>query len=175
MTHIVSLICAYAHDRVIGRGNDLPWHIPADLEHFKNLTKGHPIIMGRLTYDSILMRRNGKPLPHRPHYVVTRQDLGALPEGVFAFKDIQSAIAQAKSDHPNNDVFIIGGASIYQQSISLVDRMYLTLIDMDVDGGDAFFPEYHAEDWIETERTEFLNEAISYTFLTLDRKNGKTS
>lgn len=156
-----------ARNHVIGIKNDLPWHIPQDLEHFKNLTKGKPIIMGRLTYDSILARRNGKPLPHRPHYVVTRQDLGALPDGVKTFTELQTAIDQAKADHPESEIMIIGGASIYEQSVPLVDRMYLTIIDKDIEG-DAFFPQWINSDWVETELGVF-SEPVSFKFMTLDR------
>lgn len=169
MTNRLSLICAFANDRVIGRGNDLPWHIPEDLEYFKNLTKGHPIVMGRKTYDSILMRRNGKPLPHRPHYVVTGKDLKNLPDGVSTYPDLQSATEKAKVDYPVAEIFIIGGASIYQQSINLVDRMYLTIIDLKVDGGDAFFPDFNRTDWVEISRTD-IDSPIPFHFVTLDRK-----
>lgn len=157
-----------ATNHVIGVKNDLPWHLPQDLEHFKNLTKGKPIIMGRLTYESILARRNGKPLPHRPHYVVSSRDLGTLPEGVKAATDLQGAIDLAVADYPESEVMIIGGASIYKQSVSLVDAMYLTIIDSNIDG-DAFFPEWNDADWIETEREAF-HDPISFEFLTLERK-----
>ena len=169
MTNKLSLICALANNNVIGRGNDLPWHLPQDLEFFRETTKGKPIIMGRLTYDSILMRRNGKPLPHRPHYVVTSQNLTNLPETVSSYPDLQSAIDKAKTDFPTTEIFIIGGASIYKQSIPLVDRMYLTIIDMDVDGGDAFFPSFNAEDWIETKSPQ-IPVPVPFTFVTYDRK-----
>lgn len=157
-----------ANQNVIGIKNDLPWHLPQDLEHFKNLTKGKPIIMGRLTYDSILSRRNGKPLPHRPHYVVSRKDLGVLPEGVKVLTDLQSAIDTARADYPDSEIMIIGGASIYEQSVSIVDRMYLTLIDKDIDG-DAFFPKWDASEWDETS-SEAFTEPMAFKFLTLERK-----
>jgi dihydrofolate reductase len=169
MTYPLSLICAFARHRVIGRGNDLPWDIPEDLEFFRNTTKGKPIIMGRMTYDSILMRRNGKPLPGRPHYVVTRQDLKNLPGGVSSFPDLKSAINVAKADFPTTEIFIIGGASIYQQSIDLVDRMYLTVIDLDVEGGDAFFPDFDPSQWTETKGASRI-EPVPFTFVTYDRK-----
>jgi dihydrofolate reductase len=169
MTHKLSLICAMARNHVIGIKNDLPWHIPQDLEHFKNLTKGKPIIMGRLTYDSILARRNGKPLPHRPHYVVSRRDLGVLPDVVKTFTELQKAIDQAKVDYPDSEIMIIGGASIYEQSVSLVDRMYLTIIDTDIEG-DAFFPQWKEADWVETQ-SEAFSEPLDFKFITLDRGN----
>jgi dihydrofolate reductase len=167
MTNTLSLICAMARNNVIGIKNDLPWHIPQDLEHFKNLTKGKPIIMGRLTYESILARRNGKPLPHRPHYVVSRSDLGALPEGVKGAKDLQAAIDMARSDYPDSEIMIIGGASIYEQSVSLVDKMYLTIIETEIEG-DAFFPQWNSSEWAETQ-SESFTEPISFKFITLER------
>jgi len=167
MSKKLSLICAMSQNHVIGIKNDLPWHLPQDLEHFKNLTKGKPIIMGRLTYQSILDRRNGKPLPHRPHYVVTRQNLGELPDGVVSCPDLEKAIEQAHQDHPESEVMIIGGASIYEQSISLVDRMYLTVIKSDVEG-DAFFPHYNQSEWFESD-VELYETPVSFKFLKLDK------
>jgi len=167
MTNTLSLICALSANHVIGVKNDLPWYLPQDLEHFKNLTKGKPIIMGRLTYQSILARRNGKPLPHRPHYVVTRQDLGILPEGVITVSDLQAAIDKARADYPEQEMMIIGGASIYEQAVSLVDRMYLTIIDTSIEG-DAFFPKWDKADWQETQ-SESFTEPMAFKFMTLDR------
>ncbi len=166
----LSLICAMAHGNVIGKGNDLPWNIPNDLEHFRTLTKGKPVVMGRLTYESILMRRNGKPLPGRPHYVVTRRGLSDGLNGIFMCANLISAIDRAMVDHPQDEIFIIGGASIYKQSIPLVQKMYLTFIDMDIEGGDAFFPDYNPADWVETQRDNHPFEPIPYQFVTLERK-----
>lgn len=156
-----------ARNNVIGIKNDLPWHIPQDLEHFKNLTKNKPIIMGRLTYESILARRNGKPLPHRPHYVISRSDLGVLPEGVKAASNLQSAICMARADYPESEIMIIGGASIYEQSVPLVDRMYLTLIETDIEG-DAFFPQWNEADW-KRSSSEAFTEPVNFQFITFDR------
>lgn len=170
MKQPLSLICAFARNHVIGRGNDLPWDIPKDLEHFRETTRGKPVILGRLTYESILGRRNGKPLPGRPHYVVSRQNFSSLPEGVTSYTDLDSAIAAAKKDFPDTEVFIIGGAKIYQQSIPLVDRMYLTIIEKDIPDGDAFFPNYNEQDWVETHREDFANEPTPFRFITLERR-----
>lgn len=166
----LSLICAFANHRVIGRGNDLPWDVPRDLEHFRETTRGKPVIMGRLTYDSILMRRNGKPLPGRPHYVVTSQNLQTLPEGVSIYSSLHGAIEQAQADYPDEEIFIIGGAKIYAQSVALVDKMYLTEIELDVVGGDAFFPEFNANEWKETKRQDFIAETPPFHFVTLERR-----
>lgn len=167
MKHKLSLICAMSQNHVIGINNDLPWHLPQDLEHFKNLTKGKPIIMGRLTYESILGRRNGKPLPDRPHYVVSRQGLEDLPNGVKSCTDLQSAISKARQDYPNTEVMIIGGASIYEQSVPIVDRMYLTIIKTNIEG-DAFFPKYRQSDWRAVEVENFVTP-MEFKFITLDR------
>jgi len=165
----LSLICAFARNHVIGKGNDLPWHIPNDLKHFRDTTREKPVILGRKTYDSIISR-NGKPLPNRTHYVVTSQNLSNLPESVFTFSSLTHAIATARADNPDKEIFIIGGANIYAQSIPLVDKMFLTTIDMDIEGGDAFFPDYNQNDWEEIERQDFKSENPSYSFLTLVRK-----
>lgn len=165
----LSLICALSRNHVIGIKNDLPWHIPEDLNHFKELTKGKPIIMGRLTYQSILTRRSGKPLPQRQHYVVTQSNLDPLPEAVQTYPTLDKAIAAARQDHPETEIMIIGGASIYEQSVSLVDKMYLTIIDRDIDG-DAFFPRYAASDWFEEKRECFSQAPIPFSFITLIRK-----
>lgn len=169
MKNTISLICAMARNHAIGIQNDLPWHLPPDLLHFKTLTQNKPIIMGRLTYQSILARRDGKPLPHRPHYVVTRSDLSPLPTGVSCFSTLNDAIAAAQADHPDSEIMIIGGASIYEQAVSIVDRMYLTIIDTDIEG-DAFFPRYSSGDWVVSEEQSAQYEALPYRFLTLDRK-----
>lgn len=169
MTRSLSLVCALSRNHAIGIKNDLPWHIPQDLNHFKELTKGKPIILGRLTYQSILDRRNGKPLPQRPHYVITRSDLGSLPESVSAYTDLNAAITAARTDYPDSEIMIIGGASVYEQSVPLVDTMYLTIIDKDIEG-DAFFPDYNANEWTETHREDFINEPVPFSFITLARK-----
>ncbi|HAJ90684.1 MAG TPA: hypothetical protein DCM27_06720 [Rhodospirillaceae bacterium] len=169
MTNKLSLICAMSRNHVIGIKNDLPWHLPQDLEHFKNLTKDKPVIMGRLTYDSILARRNGKPLPHRPHYVVSRRDLSPLPPAVTAYTNLQSAIDQARAHYPQSEIMIIGGASIYEQSVPLVDRMYLTIIDAEIEG-DAHFPAWDSAQWVET-ASENIVGPVAFRFVTLERQN----
>lgn len=157
-----------SRNHVIGIRNDLPWHIPQDLEHFKNLTRSKPIIMGRLTYESILARRNGKPLPQRPHYVVSgKAPDHSLPDRVKFLTDITSAIDEAGKDYPDAEIFIIGGASIYAQSLPLVSRMYLTIIDQNIEG-DAFFPDWNPSEWQQTE-VEMFTEPTPFQFITLDK------
>jgi dihydrofolate reductase len=141
----LALIVAAARNNVIGRNNTLPWHLPQDLKYFKSVTLGKPIIMGRKTYESI-----GRPLPGRVNIVITRQS-GWMAEGVKVASDLTSAIAfaqQALSESTGSadEAMIIGGAEIYRSSIELVQRIYLTRINADIDG-DAFFPELDSHTW----------------------------
>ncbi len=152
--------------RVIGKDNQLLWHIPDDLKRFRDITKGHPCIMGRKTFDSIVAIL-GKPLPHRTNIVITR-DTAWTHEGALQTSSIEEAIQLSKRMPGGEEVFIIGGAEIYALGISYADKLYLTLIDDDKEG-DAFFPPF--EDLFkgkvyEEERT---HEGISYRWLDLIR------
>lgn len=139
----IALIVAAARNHVIGCNNQLPWYLPQDLKYFKSVTLGKPIIMGRKTFDSI-----GKPLPGRTNIVITRQtDWRA--DGVRVAHDLPSALALAWEEMENDGVeeaMVIGGAEIYRGSLGLAQRVYLTRIDLDVDG-DAFFPPLPEEEW----------------------------
>ena len=136
------LIVAMAKNRVIGINNTLPWHLPADLKHFKALTMGHHIVMGRKTYESI-----GKPLPGRTSVVVTR-NANYAPPGVIVVNSLEAAISACGDDE---EIFVIGGAELYRQSITLADRIYLTEIDADI-SGDAHFTELDRKLWKEAGR-----------------------
>ena len=144
---IVSIIAAMARNRVIGINNTLPWHLPADFKHFKQVTLGKPVVMGRMTYESI-----GKPLPGRTNIIVTG-DSNYRPENAddscIVCHSLDEALAAAGLV---DEIMIIGGASFYAQTLPRADRLYLTVIDEDFDG-DAWFPEFDAEDWQEIERT----------------------
>lgn len=166
MENSVSLIVAMAKNRTIGRGNDLPWHIPEDLKYFKSVTTEKPVIMGRKTFDSILSRI-GKPLPNRPHYVISRTKIDR--DDVIGCSSLNQALLLAKKNHPDTELIIMGGASIYEQALPLVDRMYITKIDAEIDG-DAWFAEFNEDDWITTSTTKASNADWSYEFITLDRK-----
>ncbi len=151
------------NNRVIGIKNKLPWDLPADLEHFRQMTKGKPIIMGQKTFESI-----GKPLPDRTNIILTL-DENFNPLGCIVVHSIEEALETAK-DFP--EVMICGGVSIYRQFLPLADRMYLTLIEGDFEG-DAYFPEFDWNDWKEVGRIENTpdnNNPYKYTFLTLERK-----
>lgn len=159
----ISLIVAMAKNMVIGANNTLPWHLPADLKHFKALTMGHHIVMGRKTYESI-----GKPLPGRTSVVVTRNADYARP-GVIVANSLEAALSACGNEE---DIFVIGGAELYRQAINHADRIYLTKIDADIPG-DAHFTELDHKLWQETERASHAPDeknAYPYHFVVYDRK-----
>ncbi len=145
-----------AKNRVIGRANTIPWRLPEDMKHFRAVTLGHAVIMGRATYDSM-----GKPLPNRRNIVVTRNTALRI-EGVELAHDLASALALARTADPEPRV--IGGAQIYAEALPLATRVYLTVLDAEYEG-DAFFPQLDTREWTETER----RKTESATYLTLDR------
>lgn len=140
---ILSAIAAMARNRVIGINNQLPWNLPEDMRYFKQKTKGKIIIMGRKTFESF----GGNPLPDRFHIVITRQkDFVFFHPQVAVVSGFSSALALAREKIPeySEEVFIIGGGEIYQQSLELLNRIYLTIIEQDY-AGDAKFPEFDLE------------------------------
>jgi dihydrofolate reductase len=153
----VSLIAALDEERGIGKGNRIPWHIPADLKRFKALTTGHAIIMGRKTYESI-----GQPLPDRTNIVITRDDSFRAP-GCTAVHSLEEALAAAEGD---DEAFIVGGAQIYEQALNRADRLYLTLVE-GTHEADTFFPEYEGFREVEREKRNESEHAFSY--VTLER------
>lgn len=159
----ISIIVAHSRNMAIGKANTLLWHLPDDLKRFKKLTTGHPIIMGRKTYQSI-----GRPLPERTNIVITRDKNLEIPGCIIAHSAVE-AIEKAKEQDPE-EIFIIGGGEVYKETLSLADRLYVTLVDMDTDG-DAFFPEYSNVFTKETSREERSDEKmnIKYTWIDLER------
>ncbi|MDZ4299291.1 MAG: type 3 dihydrofolate reductase [Candidatus Sungbacteria bacterium] len=159
---LISLIAAMDRNRVIGNKNALPWHLPADFAHFKALTKGKPIIMGSTTFASI-----GKPLPERKNIVLNR-DKGYAPEGIIVARSIPEALTEAAGAE---EVMICGGASVYGQFLPLAHRMYLTMIDAEVEGN-AQFPAWSPNEWREVSReahpADEKNE-YRYSFVRLER------
>lgn len=137
--HTISMIAAIGKNRELGKGNDLLWHIPDDLKRFRSITKGHPCIMGRKTFESILAIA-GHPLPNRTNIVVTR-DKAWSHEGALPIDSIEEAIQLAKRKPGGEEVFIIGGGQIYAAAIGYTDKLYLTVIE-DSKEADSFFPEY---------------------------------
>jgi dihydrofolate reductase len=159
----LSIIVAMAKNRTIGVDNTLPWRCPEDLKHFKALTMGHHMIMGRKTFDSI-----GKPLPGRTTVVVTRNP-GLKIEGCVMAHSLQDAIAACAND---TETFIVGGAEIYSQSLKLADTLYITEIQQDVEG-DAHFPAFDQAEWQEVSREVRSQEApqpLEYHFVCYRRR-----
>jgi len=158
----IALVVAMAENRVIGRNNQLPWHIPADLRHFKSLTMGKPIIMGRRTYESI-----GRPLPGRDNIVITADSLYQA-EGCQVVHSIDQALQAAGRCE---EAMIIGGANLYRQTLKDADRLYLTRVKAEPQG-DTWFPEIESQQWREIEReTHKADESneYDYDFVVLDR------
>ena len=150
-------------NRVIGVNNTLPWHLSEDLKHFKSLTTGHTIIMGRKTYESI-----GRPLPNRRNIVISR-NMEASYEGAEVVHSIENSFSISRND---NEVFVIGGSNIYQQALSLVDHLYITEIKKSF-SGDAYFPEINKQIWVESSREDHItNDGLEFSFVKY-QKNTK--
>ena len=154
------MIVAMSRNRVIGRDGQMPWRLPQDLRRFKELTMGHPIIMGRKTHESI-----GRVLPGRLNVVLTRNPRYASA-GTMVFNCLDAALAQLSGEH--DQAFIIGGAAVYRQALPLVQRIYLTLIKEDVKG-DTFFPQLPANTFSQTARQSHQSP-MPHSFITLDRR-----
>ena len=142
----VSLIAAVARNGVIGRGGELPWKLPADLQHFKKLTMGHHLVVGRKTWDSI-----GRPLPGRRMVVLSRGEPELAPEVELA-ADLPSALDLARS-RDESECFVGGGEQVYRLALPCADRIYLTEVDVEIEG-DAFFPPFDRRLWQAIERRE---------------------
>ncbi|MGH8224698.1 MAG: type 3 dihydrofolate reductase [Gammaproteobacteria bacterium] len=160
---VIALVAAVAENGVIGRGGEMPWHLPADLAHFKRITMGKPIVMGRRTFEAI-----GRALPGRRNIVVSRNaDFKA--SGVERAANLEAALALADDAE---EVMVIGGGELYRAALPFAQRIHLTRIQAKIEG-DTFFPEFDASEWHETareERTADEKNAYTLTFLTLERK-----
>lgn len=160
---MLSLIVAIGNNRMIGSDNDMPWHIPKDLQYFKEVTNGHTIIMGRKTFESI-----GRPLPNRRNIVLTRQELNI--DGVEVIHELND-IFKIVEKHPNDEIFIGGGGNLYEQTISHADRLYITHIDEDFEG-DTLFPEFSKSEWKQVSKTKGEKDdknPYDYYFTVYDR------
>ena len=158
----IAIIAAMDENRVIGKENRLPWRLPADLRHFRRLTLGKPVIMGRKTYESL-----GKPLPERRNIVVTR-NRRYLAEGCTIVHSLEEALGQTAGAP---EVMIIGGETLYAAALPRAHRLYLTLVHQ-VFTGDVSFPEFDLSRWREVEREDHEPDErnpVAYSFLTLDR------
>lgn len=155
-----SLIVAIAKNNVIGINNTLPWHLPEDLKRFRALTMGHHIIMGRKTYESL-----GRLLPGRTTVIVTRNKHYKL-EGALIAYSLEDALALCEND---DEAFVIGGAELYQDGLKLADKLYVTEVDLTVDG-DAFFPAVDLKHWQETSReTHISAQGMPFSYITYIR------
>jgi len=165
----IALIWAMARNRVIGNQNTLPWHLPADMRHFRELTTGHPVLMGRKTFESL-----GRPLPDRTNIVITT-DRHYATQGCIVAHSLDEALTLAASHvSPNNsEIFVIGGEQLYTQMLCHADRLYMTQVETDAEG-DAWFPEFDLGSWNEIQRDLHpADDKNTYpcTFLTLERKS----
>jgi dihydrofolate reductase len=159
---MISLVVAMARNRVIGRGNALPWHLPEDLKHFKAVTMGKPVLMGRRTFASI-----GRPLPGRTNLVLTRSTAWTAP-GAVVVRSIDEALERVSGV---SEVAGIGGAEIFRMLIPMATRIYLTRIDADIDG-DTVFPPLEGSEWVQADCRKFAADernAYDLTFVTLER------
>ncbi len=162
MTPLVSIIVAMDRNRLIGGDGRLPWHLPADLRHFKQTTLGKPVVMGRKTYESI-----GKPLPDRTNIVVTRDDNYQAP-GCITSSSLDQAIQAAGNVE---ELMIIGGADLYRQAFPRAERLYLTRIDAEFEG-DTWFPDFDGNQWKVTAISDHEvddRNRFPYSFATLER------
>lgn len=164
----LAMIAALADNHVIGLDNRMPWHLPADLKHFKAMTLGKPIIMGRKTWDSL-----GRPLPGRLNLVVSRQPDLQL-EGAETFTDLDSALTRAEQwarEQGVDELMLIGGAQLYAQSLPQAQRLYLTRIEASPEG-DAFFPDYDQAEWerIDSQAHPAEGDSPAYRFETWQRR-----
>ena len=160
---MITIIVAKSENNVIGNDNQLIWHLPNDLKHFKQLTSGHPIIMGRKTYESI-----GKPLPNRTNIVITRNK-DWNPEGVLVVNSLQDAIE--KSKEIDEEVYIIGGGNIYEQAMDWADALEVTEVHHSFEG-DTRFPAIDEKIWKEVSRERFEkdeNNEFDYSFVRYER------
>jgi len=158
----IVLVAAVAENGVIGADGEMPWHYPADLAHFKQTTMGHPVILGRVTYEAIAARLGG-PLPGRTNVVLTRSGVDA-PAEVLQVESVEAAIRTA-ADTGAETAYVAGGATVYEQFLPLSDRLVLTEIPERPDG-DTLFPEWEAEAWVEVAR----EPEGTLSFVTYERR-----
>lgn len=165
----ISMIAAMDKNRVIGNGDEIPWHIPEDFKYFKAQTLGKPIVMGRATFESIHAMKGSDPhggsaLPKRQNIIITRQN-DYIAADCIVCPSVDSGISAAKSYVDDaNEVMIIGGGTIYEQALPFTDRLYITIVDGEYEG-DVFFPQFDKEEWHETS----CDPHDGYTFYIYDR------
>ncbi len=161
MSQYVTIVVAISQNHAIGKNNQLLWNLPRDLKHFKDITTGHTVIMGRKTYDSV-----GKPLPKRRNIIITRQNITI--EGCEVVSSIEDALALCADEE---EVFVVGGAEIYRQAMHLVNRIYLTIVKKDFEA-DSFFPPIDEKEWKTVAQEDFEPDEknpLPFSFITLER------
>lgn len=157
----LTLVAAVADNGVIGADGDIPWRLPADFAHFKALTLGHVLVMGRATYDSI-----GRPLPGRTTIVLTRDPDWIAADGVLVARDLDEALRLAVDI--DDEVFVVGGASVYAEALEHADLQVLTEVHLSPDG-DTFYPEFEPSQWVETQRESHTDGEIDFDFVWWQR------
>ncbi|MCH6269212.1 MULTISPECIES: dihydrofolate reductase [Neobacillus] len=161
---MISFIVAMDQNRVIGKNNQLPWHLPEDLKFFKRVTMGHPIAMGRKTHESI-----GRVLPGRENIIITRQK-EYRPEECTVFTSVDEFVRYSKEQ--NDEIFVIGGAEIFKETFPFADRLYITFINEEF-SGDTFFPEFNENNWMLVSSEKGLKDEknpYDYEFRIYDRR-----
>lgn len=164
---IISMIAAMSQNRVIGKNNDLPWHLPDDFNFFKETTAGHSVIMGRKNFESLPPKF--KPLPNRVNIVITR-DNNYQAEGTTVVHSLEEAVAEAKLEG-QDEIFIIGGGEIYKLGLEVANKVYLTEIHAEING-DTFFPDLDKKTWKESSRVHHKADArhlFSFDFVTYEK------
>jgi dihydrofolate reductase len=165
----ISMIAAMSRNRIIGKNNDLPWHLPDDFGFFKSKTKGHHVIMGRKNFESL--PTSFRPLPHRTNVVLTRnQEFTA--DGIIVVQNLEAALDIARSNH-ETEAFIIGGGQVYQLGLAYADCIYLTEIDAEIQG-DTYFPNFNRDEWLETERKHHAiddRHLFAFDFVTYHKQH----
>jgi dihydrofolate reductase len=163
---IVSAIVAAAENNAIGKNNQLPWYLPEDLKFFKRTTLGKPVLMGRKTYESL-----GKPLPGRLNIVMSKQKNIELPDGVLQARDLSTAMETLEQQN-NDEVFIIGGGKIFEETLQDIDRLYMTRVHTTIPDADVFFPHIDHSHWKlawEEPHTKDEKHAYDFTFQRWER------
>ena len=167
----ISIIVAASENNVIGRDGSIPWHLPDDLKYFRKKTEGHPVIMGRKNFESIV-KALGKPLPNRENIIVTRESTYEADDCEIA-SSLEEAIMYGHKDNDQEEIFIIGGGEIYKQAMELCNYVYLTRVHAWI-AGDVVFPEIDPEVWEEVEREEHpadTKHKFAFTYIMYKRKN----
>lgn len=163
----VCAVVAIGKNRELGKGNKLVWKIPNDVQRFRDLTKGHPLIMGRKTFESIVSYR-GSPLPERTNIVVTR-DKDWKYDGVVVVHSLDEALEVARKSPGSDEIHIGGGAELYKEALPKIDKLYLTLIDAEDKDADTFFPPYEKEFTKKVFEEAHEWEGIKYRYVDLER------